>query len=407
MFALRSTCKAARTGTLTFPYGEIATPALLQYTRRGSPVHLTPDIVNGIGTPSERNAGLQINVGHFLESPGADVLEGHGGGIRGFLGIDDGVLVLAAARDTVSPDTGVHPGSAGGVYYTTSAGRRLVSPSDYMRTVQALQPDLFCPLVEEGDAVTTTKRLTVSLERNIKYLDECLQWQQPTTPGAPRVPNRAMLAVIVGGASPELRKKCAAEMAKRDVGGFSLGGFGLGESPEQRRELIKACVAVIPPDKVRHVAGMGMPEEVLMGVQEGLDLFESSYPHSMTVNGFAITFEVDMDAGAHVATGGSASREEEVERSSRVNLRCLTHRKSRAPILKGCSCYTCKNHTRAYLHHLLNCHEMTAEVLLEIHNHHHYLQFFHAIRKAIAEQRFEEYADWFIRRRMKLRLPDE
>eukprot|EP00271_Cylindrocystis_brebissonii_P020228 TRINITY_DN661_c0_g7_i1.p1 TRINITY_DN661_c0_g7~~TRINITY_DN661_c0_g7_i1.p1 ORF type:complete len:132 (-),score=4.27 TRINITY_DN661_c0_g7_i1:597-992(-) len=81
--------------------------------------------------------------------------------------------------------------------------------------------------------------------------------------------------------------------------------------------------------------------------------------------------------------------------AAKINLRSLTYRLSLEPLVPGCSCYACRCHSRAYIHHLLNTHEMLAEVLLCIHNNHHYLQFFQAIREAINAGRFTEYVDWF------------
>ncbi|XAR57531.1 tRNA-guanine(34) transglycosylase [Bertholletia excelsa] len=177
--------------------------------------------------------------------------------------------------------------------------------------------------------------------------------------------------------------------------GFWIGGFGLGESMDERSALLNAVTDILPEQKPRQISGLGLPEEVLQGVAAGVDLFDSTYIYHLTLGGFALTIpldriERDISYSKLSYTGSDQSK---------INLKATFYRKDTSPIVDGCSCYTCQNHTKAYINHLLNVHEMLAQILLEIHNTHHYLRFFRAIREAIKDRRFEQFYQHFIEER--------
>jgi queuine tRNA-ribosyltransferase subunit QTRTD1 len=160
------------------------------------------------------------------------------------------------------------------------------------------------------------------------------------------------------------------------------------------------------------------PEDILMAVSQGVDLFDCSYPVQATANGYALSFPLTPEsihqqqaaaapAAAPVVSNPFGTAESpgavvEVEAGaddSKVNLWAVRHRLDKGPLVQGCSCFTCQNHSRAYINHLLHTHEMLAGVLLEMHNTHWWLQFFAAIREAIQQGRLQQYVEWFSQRR--------
>eukprot|EP00897_Mesotaenium_endlicherianum_P001342 jgi/Mesen1/1235/ME000129S00329 len=359
-FSVRASAGAARTGIISLPGRgiELQTPALLINTRRGQPIHLTPDVLE---TLKPEAAALQICTLHFLESPGYGHVAEYGRGLHEFLGMQPYGL-FAIARDSL-----------------------MVTPGKYMAVINALRPDLYAALPDEVPPSASLKRERTSVDRTLHWLDACLSLATPETGGK-------MFGVVVGGASKEERRRSAEETALRDVAGFQLAGFGLGESAEERQHLLTACI----------------------GVSAGIDLFESLYPHHLTIGGLALTFPLNSRAAESAAGRGASSRgtlhggqvagcgAADVGASSMtINMRALSYRESKAPLLEGCQCYACRCHSRAYIHHLLNTHEMLAEVLLNIHNTHHYLQFFKEIRGAIAQGTFEDYRKWFVTSRQQ------
>lgn len=259
-----------------------------------------------------------------------------------------------------------------------------MKPSEYVELVSALRPDAWASLADEVPAWVSEKRNKISVDRTVRWLDDCLALDK--TGGA------TILGSVVGGSTIEERKRCATEVARRDVLGFWIGGFGFGESMEERSALLNAVTDILPKEKVRHVSGLGLPEEVLQGVAAGIDLFDSTYIYHLTLGGFALIFPLDIierdivDSEPYVI--GSDF--------TKINLRATIYRKDTSPIVDNCSCFTCQNHTRAYINHLLNVHEMLAQILLEIHNSHHYLGFFCSIREAIKCGKFDTFRQRFI-----------
>jgi len=166
------------------------------------------------------------------------------------------------------------------------------------------------------------------------------------------------------------------------------------------------------------------PEDILMAVTQGVDLFDCTYPLQATANGYALSFPLSPEAAAQQQAAAAAQAPQaqpaasnpfgaadpaadavEVDAGaddSKINLWAVRHRLDKGPLVAGCSCFTCQNHSRAYIHHLLHTHEMLAGVLLEMHNTHWWLAFFAAIRGAIQQGRLKEYVEWFSGRRSHL-----
>ena len=217
-----------------------------------------------------------------------------------------------------------------------------------------------------------------------------------------------MFASVQGGADEGERRAAAVAVASRDdVAGFSIGSLGAGETPGGvRAGLLAAAIAPLPAGKPRHITGLGAPLEIIMCVEAGVDLMDASFCHVCTQQGYALNFPLEppQKCGAGLDVGGDedsapggkrkraesgagagagaeeenaspddegalrTEKEEEQEAEQRlvaggdafkINLWALSYRRDPRPLLPGCDCFTCSNHSRAYIHHLLQCHEMT------------------------------------------------
>eukprot|EP00250_Pteridium_aquilinum_P004638 c14851_g1_i1 orf=76-1287(-) len=366
----------------------LETPCLLLSTRKGLPSFIPPDLL-----PSLHPDALSLHSSplHFLDNPSASTLT-NAGGLHNLVSLPD-YAIAAIARDSIVC-VGDHDGSNKiGASFQTPFGRRLVDPAEYMKVVNAMQPDIWSSLPDEVPSWVTSKRNKMSVERTLKWLDRCLALKQMDTENE--------LGCIVGGVSLEDRKLSAQETAKRDTSGFSLCGFGLGESAEERGSLLETIMMNLPDEKPRHISGLGMPEEVLQAVSAGVDLFDSTYPHTLTMGGLAMVFPLKMEekfSGRFLENGNTDIGSD----FTKINLRAVSYRHDTSPILQDCKCYTCMKHTKAYINHLLNTHEMLAQTLLDIHNNHHYLNFFGAIRDSIQDGYFTKFRTWFVGRRREV-----
>lgn len=282
-------------------------------------------------------------------------------------------IFIASARDSIEclPESGST--NKFGASFETPSGRHLVTPSLYVEMITSLKPNLWASLADEVPAWVSAKRNRASVDRTLRWLDECLSLDMAC--------GEDLLGHIVGGTDIKERKRCAAEVARRNVSGYWIGGFGLGESMEERPALLNVVMDNLPEDKLRVVSGLAIPEEVLQGVASGIDIFDSTYIYHLTLEGFALVFPLDMIESNSGADGYC----------TKINLKATIYRRDTSPIVQNCACFTCKNHTRAYINHLLNVHEMLAQILLEIHNTHHYMGFFRLIREAIRHGIFETF----------------
>ena len=316
-----------------------------------------------------------------------------------------------------------------------------------MRWVFATRPHAFVQLADEQHSVegVNAKKTRAAVERTANWLDACAAMNETDekNAGTPGTPPVAMFASVQGGCDVEARRLSAKAAASRCLGfdasrnalgeppasdetnakkkkktsrrdsvfGFSIGGLGTGEAPgAARAKLVAACVAELPREKPVHVAGVGAPLDLIAMIENGVDLMDNAFARVMTLAGRALRFPVDAKdllveekgEDAKARTGASKKRRRDASDDDESlfsgsdafskNLWSLKYRTDTSPLLENCACHTCAHHTRAYVHHLLQCREMTASVLLDAHNQFHFLLFFAAAREAIANDAFAAFA---------------
>jgi queuine/archaeosine tRNA-ribosyltransferase len=209
------------------------------------------------------------------------------------------------------------------------------------------------------------------------------KWAAPAgMGGGPKWAAPAVLGVVVGGVDVEARARMTAAVCERRVAGLWLAELGLGESAHERAAAIDAVVAAAPPALPRLVAGVGEPRAALDAVARGIDVFDTDYPHAAARDGLALAFPLGPEDGAGPAGGRLALRDQTLARDP-------------APLVRGCPCRACTDHTRAYVHHLLGTHELLGDSLLHGHNLTHYARFFARMRAELAAGTFPAYAAWF------------
>ena len=420
----------------------------LTYTRRGEPAHLTPDNVDLL--PREART-FHVSLAHFMDHLGPDHVSNTPGGGRRYFGCRP-TCMLVTARDPLTFDQDAKQSNTDAHTFVASpTGTTKVTTDDYARWIEAIQPDAFVALADEspswrdGVALKKTKQASARTE---KWLAQLLEKTKdlPTKP--------SVFASLQGGADAEERRACAEGIVERHgprLAGFAIGSLGAGETPgEHRRSLLRASIEPTPWDKPRYVAGLGAPLDVLDAVELGVDLVEASFCHRCTTQGYALTFPVKPPAGtkgskkrkrgdgkdgdgdgegivdeervvgdvegvAEVGEGrGEDGEEEDANRrlltggdAFKSNMWALAYRADKRPLLPGCECYTCERYMRAYVHHLLQCHEMTAAVLLDIHNYFHFNKFMEAAREAIGAGTFAEFAAFHRERAARMDGDDE
>ncbi|XP_001159495.2 queuine tRNA-ribosyltransferase accessory subunit 2 isoform X2 [Pan paniscus] len=375
-------------------------PGCLLYTKTGSAPHLTHHTLHNIhGVPAMAQLTLSSLAEHH------EVLTEYKEGVGKFIGMPESLL-YCSLHDPVSPcPAGYVTNKSVSVW--SVAGRVEMTVSKFMAIQKALQPDWF-QCLSDGEVsckeATSIKRVRKSVDRSLLFLDNCLRLQEESEV----LQKSVIIGVIEGGDVMEERLRSARETAKRPVGGFLLDGFqGNPTTLETRLRLLSSVTAELPEDKPRLISGVSRPDEVLECIERGVDLFESFFPYQVTERGCALTFSFDYQPNPEETLLQQNGTQEEIKcmdqikkiettgcnqeiTSFEINLKEKKYQEDFNPLVRGCSCYCCKNHTRAYIHHLLVTNELLAGVLLMMHNFEHYFGFFHYIREALKSDKLAQ-----------------
>ncbi|XP_075448954.1 queuine tRNA-ribosyltransferase accessory subunit 2 [Ascaphus truei] len=370
-------------------------PGCLLYTKTCSPPHLTHDTLQTIeGVPSVTHITLSTLAEH------QEVLEEYKEGVGKFAGMPDAVLYCSIHDPvTVSP-TGYNTNKTVSVW--GGGGRLELTPQKFVGVQGALRADWF-QCLSDGEVVpggNSRKRAKKSVDRSLAFLDECLRLLAESE----ALKRSVVIGAVEGGDVQEERLRSARETAKRPVGGFLLDGLqGDTMSRETKLSLVSSVTAVLPEDKPRLIHGVGKPDEVLECIERGVDLFDSCFPYQVTERGCALYFNhsyhpdpetavLEKSEMHNVERNGDVATERvdpQIDESEMTSFEiCLKEKRFRedlGPLLPGCTCYCCRNHSRAYVHHLLMSNELLAGILLMIHNFQHYFGFFRSVREALRD----------------------
>jgi queuine tRNA-ribosyltransferase len=355
MFQLRVTDGLARHGTVTTPHGAFDTPMFMPVGTQGTVKGLTPTQVRDCGTQM-----LLGNTYHLTLRPG-DELVAELGGLHEFMQWDGPILTDSGGYQVFSLAERRKITDAGAKFRSHIDGKALeLTPEKAVEIQQNLGSDIAMVLDEcpPGDAGEASLRAAV--RRTLLWAERCKA--RHTRPG------QALFAITQGATNLAVRAECARELVAMDFPGYALGGFSVGESPEAMHAALPECAAMLPDGKPRYLMGVGRPEDLLVAVGAGLDLFDCVMPTRSGRNAQAFTWD------------------------GPLRLRNARHRRDPAPLMADCGCYCCVNFSRAYLHHLFAADEMLGPTLLSLHNITFYLTLMATARIAIRERRYAEFA---------------
>ncbi|XP_026219851.1 queuine tRNA-ribosyltransferase accessory subunit 2 isoform X2 [Anabas testudineus] len=371
-------------------------PGCLLYTPFGTVPHLTQDTLH---TLSKLPRVSQVTLSNIAEHQ--EVLEEFKDGFRKFAGLHDTVLYCSLHDPAAPCPTGYTTNKTVSVW--GSGGRIELTVAKFMALQKSVQPDWYQSMAdgETWQSNTSRKRVRKSVDRTLAHLDECLLAHQ----NSKELEGVEVFGVVEGGDILEERIRSARETAKRPVDGFCLDGLQTGSMDQALRiQLTSAVTKELPEDKPRLLQGVGRPDEVLDCVEAGVDLFESFFPFQVTERGCALSFSFDIspdperavlelneeDTAGDMQQNGDLNLNDQTQMTCfEINLKDKRYQDDFRPLVDGCGCYCCRNHQRAYVHHLLVTNELLAGVLLMIHNTAHYHGFFVALREALANDKLD------------------
>jgi queuine tRNA-ribosyltransferase len=322
----------------------------------------TQATVKGLTPQQLTEVGARIILGntyHLALRPG-DELIAELGGLHRFMAWDGPILTDSGGFQVYSLAQARRITDEAAVFRSHIDGALLeLSPEKAVAIQENLGSDIAMCLDECPPADTPAEYLSVAVERTIKWAERCRR--------AHTRADQALFAIVQGGMSLDLRAHCARALVELDLPGYALGGFSVGETPEQMVAALAPTTALLPTNKPRYLMGVGRPRDLLDGVRAGIDMFDCVLPTRNGRNASAFT-----DQGP-------------------VRLRNAIHRRDPQPLESGCPCYTCRHYSRAYLHHLFLAEEMLGPTLLSLHNVSFYCRLMAETRQAIEEGRYEAF----------------
>ncbi|XP_023014371.2 queuine tRNA-ribosyltransferase accessory subunit 2 [Leptinotarsa decemlineata] len=368
--------RAPRLGVLKIenkPDLEMETPLVLLHTQGGHIPHVTHEVFKLVSTEPQILQIPLVSMHCFQETS-----QYYNGTISEFIGSKNSLTCLTLQDPSNLTKQGHHIKDKIPIW--TKQGKVLYDSEMYMNIVESFKPDMYY-LLSDGDTNMTSsqKRVSKAVENTITFSKQCLERHRKSD----ILKDMFVMAPIAGGYCLNSREKCIkAIMKDQDVlDGFLIDGLH-NNGPEveflpfnELKPVVSYVIDKLPPEKLVSVQGCWNPLNVLKLVQEGVDVFDTSYCRILTERSAALTFSIDGD---------------EESDSYEMNLRQSKFAEDFDPIIATCECLACKKYSRGYIHHLLTVQELLAPVLLMIHNIHHYLRFFKKIRECIANDTLSE-----------------
>ena len=342
-YELINTDGKARRGRLTFARGVVETPAFMPVGTYGT--------VKGMKTEEVEATGAHIILGntfHLMLRPGTDIIEQHGG-LHGFMNWDKPILTDSGGFQVFSLGK-MRKITEEGVRFSSPVNgeKIMLTPERSMEVQRKLGSDVVMIFDECTPYPATHKESQDSMELS-------LRWAQRSKDAHGDNPS-ALFGIVQGGMYEDLREVSINGLKAIDFDGYAIGGLSVGEPKVDMIRILDHTAPLIPENKPRYLMGVGKPEDLVEGVRRGIDMFDCVMPTRNARNGHLF-----------VNTGV-------------VKIRNACNKTDTGPLDSTCDCYTCKNYSRAYLHHLDKCKEILGSQLNTLHNLHFYQKVMQGLR---------------------------
>ncbi len=351
----------ARVGLLQTKRGIIQTPVFMPVGTQGSVKAISPAALEEMGTEI-----ILGNAYHLYLRPGTDLIK-KAGGLHKFMNWHGPILTDSGGYQVFSLSI-LRKISDKGVKFQShiDGSTHFIGPRECLEIQDILGSDICMVLDECASYPCVYEDARIAMERTLKWADISRQFNLKS--------GNKVFAIVQGSTYEELRSICARELVNMDFDGYAIGGVSVGEPAELIYKIVKYTLPLLPDSKPKYIMGMGTPEDILESIGHGADMFDCIIPtrYGRTANAFTST--------------------------GKLNLRNACFTQDLSPVDPQCSCYLCKNFTRAYVRHLFYAKEMLGPQLLSLHNVHFYLNLIKQVRVAIAADEFNEFKADFLQK---------
>ncbi len=357
-YELLTTDGKARRGRLTFARGTVETPAFMPVGTYGT--------VKGMKTEEVADTGAEILLGntfHLMLRPGTEIIEQHGG-LHGFMNWDKPILTDSGGFQVFSLGKMRKITEEGVKFSSPVNGEKIMlTPERSMEVQNSLGSDVVMIFDECTPYPASHEESKVSMELSLRWAQRSKDAHQGN--------KNALFGIIQGGMYEDLREVSVNGLTSIDFDGYAIGGLSVGEPKEDMIRILDHTAPLIPENKPRYLMGVGKPEDLVEGVRRGIDMFDCVMPTRNARNGHLFV------------TNGV------------IKIRNARHKTDTGPLDPECDCYTCKNYSRAYLHHLDKCNEILGSQLNTMHNLRFYQRVMKGLRDAIEQGKLEEFVAEF------------
>ncbi|MGB9679352.1 MAG: tRNA guanosine(34) transglycosylase Tgt [Thermoanaerobacteraceae bacterium] len=352
----------ARLGVIHTPHGDIETPVFMPVGTQATVKTMTPEELKDIGAKI-----ILSNTYHLYLRPGHNLIK-KAGGLHKFMNWDRAILTDSGGFQVFSLGP-LRKITEEGVEFRShlDGSKHFLTPEKVIEIENALGADIImsfdecAPYPAEYDYVKKSMELT-------------LQWAKRGKIAHKNIEKQALFGIIQGGTYKDLRKECTLRLKDMDFPGYSIGGLSVGEPKDIMYDILDYTTEYMPEDKPRYLMGVGSPDDLIEGVIRGVDMFDCVLPTRIARNGTVFTSK------------------------GKLVVRNAAYSEDFLPLDEECSCYTCKNYSRAYIRHLFKSNEILAARLATIHNLHFLIKLMEDVRQAIKEDRLLEFKSKFFKK---------
>lgn len=352
-----------RVGTISTRRGEIKTPVFMPVGTVGTVKTLSPEDVKAAGASI-----ILGNTYHLMLRPGTTVLD-HFGGLHRMMAWDRPMLTDSGGFQVFSLKK-LNKISDEGVEFSShiDGSKHWITPEESMRIQRSIGAEIMMVFDECCPYPADEKKARAAMERSVAWAGRCRVDHPPMRNG------QALFGIVQGSMYLPLRLESIKRTEEIGFEGLAVGGLSVGEPKELMIEILDGMMPHMPADKPRYLMGVGTPEDLLYGVERGIDMFDCVHPTRIARHATVFT------------------------KDGRLNLMTAKWQLSDLPIDPGCNCYACQTFSRGYLRHLFKAKEILGLRMASLHNITFMINLMGEIRQALSEKRFLNFRDQFLER---------
>jgi queuine tRNA-ribosyltransferase len=357
-----------RRGFLTLPHGTAQTPSFMPVGTSGAVKAMTAEDLEELG--AEIVLG---NTYHLYLRPGVQIVRKLGG-LAAFSGWPHSTLTDSGGYQVFSLQHISHVTDEGVEFQSHHDGSRHLFTAENVTEVQfALGADIAMAFDQCVPYPCDKQTAAIGVKRTFDWAKRCkARFAELSEEGDGPTPGQIMFGIVQGSVYNDLRSESAKQITSLDFPGYAIGGLSVGESKAEMEDTLAHAIQFLPADRPRYLMGVGYPEDILMAVSHGVDMFDCVLP---TRN--ARTGQVFTSLGPLVYRNADCADDE-------------------SPLDPNCDCRVCLRYSRAYLRHMFNQGEITGMVLATYHSCFFYQNLMRQIRQAIERRTFESFRKSFL-----------